>query len=179
MLLINESGLYNAIFNSTLPNAKRFKRWVTSEVLPSIRKTGSYITPMTNEQIVQKALLIVNAELNHVKQELAEAKPLADYTTKVLDTSSCFTTTDIAKSMGMSAQQLNKLLAKKKIQYKYGDSWYLYSPYQGLGLTKTATFLVHENDDISYTAHSMKWTEKGRKFIYDVLQNKLQLQSYK
>lgn len=77
MVVINESGLYSLILSSKLPNAKRFKHWVTSEVLPTIRKTGSYQKPMTLEeqlQIVAKGTLEVKEEIRKVNEDLQEFK---------------------------------------------------------------------------------------------------------
>lgn len=84
--LINESGLYALIFGSKLPSAKKFKRWVTSEVLPQIRKTGGYIPIKENEtelEIVSKALLIVNKTLEEKEKLLKEQKPLVDFANQI------------------------------------------------------------------------------------------------
>ncbi len=102
MTVINESGLYSLILSSKLPAAKKFKRWVTSEVLPEIRKTGSYSLPDFNDPVAaarawadevekKKALLVEN---NQLKEELAEE---AEFRVKVFDTTSCITFTDAAK----------------------------------------------------------------------------------
>lgn len=77
MTIINESGLYALIFGSKLESAKRFKHWVTSEVLPAIRKTGSYQKPMTIEeqlQIVAKGTLEVKEEIHRVDNDLQNFK---------------------------------------------------------------------------------------------------------
>lgn len=100
--IINESGLYSLILSSKLPAAKKFKRWVTSEVLPSIRKTGGYSLPDFNDPVAaarawadevekKKALLVEN---NQLKEELAEE---AEFRAKVFETTSCITYTDAAK----------------------------------------------------------------------------------
>ena len=86
MVLINESGLYSLILSSKLPTAKNFKRWVTSEVLPQIRKTGGYIPIKENEtelEIVSKALLIVNKTLEEKEKLLKEQKPLVDFANQI------------------------------------------------------------------------------------------------
>lgn len=174
MLFINESGLYSLILGSKLESARRFKHWVTSEVLPSIRKQGGYMVARPDESdevIVARALQIMQATLQRRDEEIARLKPKADYADQVLDSVSCLTTTQVAKGMGMTAMELNRILCQKGIQYGQSGQYLLYAPYarQGLAQNRTRTFL-----DLFGTVHTtsqLVWTEKGKEFIHKLLLN--------
>ena len=173
-VFINESGLYSLILSSKLPTAKVFKRWVTSEVLPTIRKTGSYATPeaIYKTLIEPKNLIIV---LETLAEEQAKNKRLtaenavlsvkAKYYDAILASSESLPITQIAKDYGMSAVTLNKLLADMDIQFKRCGTWILYQDYADKGYTQTKTFIINENQTKSYTT----WTQKGRLFLYNLL----------
>ena len=173
-IFINESGLYSLILSSKLPNAKVFKRWVTSEVLPSIRKTGGYATPETiyKTLIEPKNLIIV---LETLAEEQAKNKKLtaenavlsvkAKYYDAILASSESLPITQIAKDYGMSAVTLNRLLSEMEIQYKRCGTWILYQDYADKGYTQTKTFIINEKQTKSYTT----WTQKGRLFLYNLL----------
>ena len=149
MILINESGLYSLILSSHLPGARQFKRWVTSEVLPSIRKRGIYATPVTIERILSDPDLRIRllTELKEERekiaalettvavqtQQIAEMNPKATYYDTVLQCKDLVTITRIAKDFRLSAQALNRILAEKKVQYKQGDMWVLYQRYAEKG----------------------------------------------
>ena len=172
--IINESGLYSLILSSKLPNAKVFKRWVTSEVLPSIRKTGSYATPeaIYKTLIEPKNLIIV---LETLAEEQAKNKKLtaenavlsvkAKYYDAILASSESLPITQIAKDYGMSAVTLNRLLSEMEIQFKRCGTWILYQDYADKGYTQTKTFIINEKQTKSYTT----WTQKGRLFLYNLL----------
>ena len=174
MLFINESGLYSLILGSKLESARRFKHWVTSEVLPSIRKQGGYMVVRpdeSDEAIMARALQIAHATLMRRDEEIARLKPKADYADQVLDSVSCLTTTQVAKGMGMTAMELNRILCQKGIQYGQSGQYLLYASYarQGLAQNRTRTFL-----DLFGTVHTtsqLVWTEKGREFIHKLLLN--------
>ena len=120
MTFINESGLYSLILSSKLDSAKRFKHWVTSEVLPSIRKQGGYMVARADESdevILARALQIMETAVQRRDEEIARLKPRAEYADHVLDAITCITTTQLAKELGMTAQQLNRLLCEMHIQY--------------------------------------------------------------
>ena len=144
--IINESGLYSLILSSKLPTAKKFKHWVTSEVLPSIRKTGGYMVSRqddTPELIMARALQVAQDTINRHKQQLASLQaenaakdkeisslaPDAEYTRKVLSSEGTILTNIIAKEMGMSAVTFNKRLQGLGIQYKERGVWVLTSKY--------------------------------------------------
>lgn len=170
--IINESGLYSLVLSSKLPTAKKFKRWVTSEVLPAIRKTGGYIAGsenMTEAEIMARAVLIGQRTIEEQQKRILELKPKADYTERILASADLVTTTAIAKDYGMSAQQLNNLLKGLKVLFKRSGQWFLYAQYQNAGYTSSSTIsFTHKNGDPGSVMHT-KWTQKGRKFLYDKL----------
>ena len=171
---VNEDGLYDTILESRKPHAKKFRKWVTSEVLPSIRKQGGYMVVRpdeSDEAIMDRALQIAHATLMRRDEEIARLKPKADYADQVLDSVSCLTTTQVAKGMGMTAMELNRLLCQKGIQYGQSGQYLLYASYarQGLAQNRTRTFL-----DLFGTVHTtsqLVWTEKGKEFIHKLLLN--------
>ena len=173
-IFINESGLYSLIIGSKLESARRFRHWVTSEVLPSIRKQGGYMVVRpdeSDEAIMDRALQIAHATLMRRDEEIARLKPKADYADQVLDSVSCLTTTQVAKGMGMTAMELNRILCEKGIQYGQSGQYLLYASYarQGLAQNRTRTFL-----DLFGTVHTtsqLVWTEKGKEFIHKLLLN--------
>ncbi|WP_214545911.1 phage antirepressor, partial [Staphylococcus pseudintermedius] len=151
--LINESGLYSLIFSSKLDSAKRFKRWVTSEVLPAIRKHGIYATDSVIEQTIQNPDYIIHVLTEFKKeregrlvaeQQVKELKPKATYYDLVLQNKSLLSVSKIAKDYGMSARALNKLLHELGVQYKQGDIWLLYAKHQDKGYTQTSTYALDE-----------------------------------
>lgn len=175
--LINESGLYSLIFSSKLDSAKRFKRWVTSEVLPAIRKHGIYATDSVIEQTIQNPDYIIHVLTEFKKeregrlvaeQQVKELKPKATYYDLVLQNKSLLSVSKIAKDYGMSARALNKLLHELGVQYKQGDIWLLYAKHQDKGYTQTSTYALDEK----HSKVTTKWTQKGRLFIYELLKNK-------
>lgn len=180
VILVNESGLYSLILKSQLPYAKRIKRWVTSEVLPSIRKHGAYIT----EDVMAKTLNDPNyiigliqsiaqakQELNIKNQIIGELKPKADYMDRILKSKSLVTITQIAKDYGMSGKALNKLLHEYDIQYKQSEQWLLYEKYQNKGYTHSETIVIEDVPGLDKVVMNTKWTQKGRVFLYGVLKH--------
>lgn len=168
--IINESGLYSLILKSNLDTAKRFKRWVTSEVLPSIRKLGLYAT---DELLDNPDLLIqVATELKNereqrliAEQRINELQPKATYYDLVLQNKSLISVSKIAKDYGKSAQWLNSKLHELGVQYKQGGTWLLYQKYADKGYTQSTTHVIDEERNKLFT----KWTQKGRLFIYELL----------
>ena len=164
--LINESGLYSLILSSKLEGAKRFKRWLTSEVLPSIRKTGSYSVPQTYAQALR--LAAEQQEKIEEQQRLLELQaPKVEYHDAVLTSVSTYTTTQIAKEMGMSATALNKKLHELGVQFYQNGSWLLYAKYQDSGYTESETIKFNSKKGDTITKMVFKWTEEGRKFIHE------------
>lgn len=180
-ILINESGLYSLILSSKLPNAKKFKRWITSEVLPSIRRYGMYATDdlIANPDLAIAAFTALKEErerrmeLEEVaavqKQQIAEMKPKATYYDVVLRCKDAVNISVIAKDYGWSAQKMNEYLHQKGVQFKQSDIWLLYQKHAGCGYTKTNTHIYEDSCGCEHTKVHTKWTQKGRLFIYSLL----------
>ena len=176
MTFINESGLYALILSSKLESAKRFKHWVTSEVLPSIRKQGGYMIARPDESdeiILARALQIMQATLARRDEQIAKLKPRAEYADHVLDSVSCFTVTQIGKELGMTGHDLNVLLCQMGIQYAQSGQYLLYADYARQGLAKNRTFSREANDGTLHTRTYLVWTERGRDFIHRLLDKRL------
>ena len=161
--LINESGLYSLILSSKLPTAKEFKRWVTSEVLPSIRKHGAYMTPETLEAAILNPDYLI---------QIATALKEEHYTDRILSNKGLVTITQIAKDYGMSGRKMNKLLEDLHVQHKQSGQWLLYADYHDKGYTHSKTINITRKDGTPDVTMETKWTQKGRLFIYDLLKSK-------
>ena len=182
--LINESGLYSLVLSSKLPAAKAFKRWVTSEVLPTIRRHGLYAIDdiIADPDLGIRALLALKAERearkaleveNKVKdQQIAELKPKASYYDLILQCPSLLSVTEIAKDYGLSAKALNKMLHDLGVQFSQSGVWFLYSKYQSYGYTQTKTQNYNRPDGTQGARTHMYWTQKGRLFLYDLLKRR-------
>lgn len=172
---LTESGVYKLIFKSRKQEAEKFQDWVTDEVLPQVRKTGGYISTtadMNDEDILSRALQIANARIEERNKQIKELKPKAEYTEMVLQSNNTFTIRQIANDYGMSAQEFNKLLNKFEIQYKQSGQWLLYKPYKDKGYACSETTIISNGVGRVRTSMHTKWTQKGRKFIYDLLKCK-------
>ena len=185
MTAINEYGLYSLVLSSRKPEAKEFKRWITHEVIPAIRKTGMYMTDNAIDNILgnpdafikvlseykkvqdeNKALAMQNASQ---KQLIGELKPKADYTDLILKSKSLVTITQIAKDYGMSGQAMNKILHNLGIIYNQSGQWLLYSKHQAKGYTHSETVNIVHSDGREDVKMNTKWTQKGRLFLYNTL----------
>ena len=271
MIFVNESGFYALVLGSKLPSALMFKDWVTSVVLPQIRKTGGYIPVNegeSEEEMIRSAEQILRATLKEnllekqkklleeqksklheqkaqldgqkawiavLDERLAKQKtvlhqqevqmgldkkligeqdeeihrlneevndqmvrmaiqgqnvvalerqvdgllPKAMYSDNVLDSVSCFTTTQVAKELGITAQELNRSLCSLHVQYYQSGQYMLYAEYAHMGLAKSRTkyraFMAPAGDGTKrkvgkvVTSTYLVWTEKGRKFIHDLV----------
>ena len=172
---LTENGVYKLIFKSTKKEAEKFQDWVADEVLPQVRKTGGYISTnenMSDEDILAKALQIANARIEERNKQIKELKPKAEYTDMVLQSNNTFTIRQIADDYGMSAQEFNKLLNKLEIQYKQSGQWLLYKPYKDKGYACSENTIISNGVGRVRTTMHNKWTQKGRKFIYDLLKCK-------
>ena len=175
-IFIKESGLYSLILSSKLESARRFKHWVTSEVLPSIRKQGGYMIARpeeSDEVIMARALQIMYATLQRRDELIAKLQPRADYADHVLDSISCFTVTQIAKELGMTGHDLNMLLCSHKIQYVQSGQYLLYADYARQGLAKNRNYEYHTAEGELRTKTYLVWTERGRDFIHQLLDKRL------
>lgn len=177
MTVINESGLYSLILSSKLPTAKKFKHWVTSEVLPAIRKHGGYLTDEKIEEVLYNpdTLIKLATQLKDeregrliAEQQVAELKPKASYYDTILNNKDLVPVSYIAKDYGCSAKGFNLLLKELKIQYKLAGTWLLKSKYQSYGWTSTASYPI-ETTHGHKTSTIMKWTQKGRLGLYNEL----------
>lgn len=191
LTFISEQNLYRLIMRSTKPMAEPFQDWVCGEVLPSIRKHGGYILTHegdTDEDIRRRAEEVLKATLKQKdklireqnmllgqkNKQLAEQEteidrllPKALYADNVLDSISCYTTTQIAKELGMTVQELNRLLCAERVQYYQSGQYMLYAEYAHRGLAKSRThFDLFVGRDTVCTRMYLVWTEKGRKFIH-------------
>ena len=174
--LINESGLYSLILSSKLPQAKAFKRWVTSEVLPQIRQTGGYIPlkdkdgrELSDLEIMCRAMMIMKKSIEQKEQLIANLQPKADYVDEVLDSVDCLTMTQVAKGLGMTVHDLTTRLLQDGVIYEQSGQYMLYAPYARKGLAATRT---HTHRDLFGTVRThtyLVWTEKGKKFISEHL----------
>ena len=238
MIFVNESGFYALVLGSKLPSALMFKDWVTSVVLPQIRKTGGYIPVNegeSEEEMIRNAEQILRATLKEKEALLEKQKellhdqevqmgldkkligeqdeeihrlneevndqmvrmaiqgqnvvalerqvdgllPKAMYSDNVLDSVSCFTTTQVAKELGITAQELNRSLCSLHVQYYQSGQYMLYAEYAHMGLAKSRTkyraFMTPAGDGTKrkvgkvVTNTYLVWTEKGRKFIHDLV----------
>lgn len=181
--IINESGLYSLILSSKLPTAKKFKRWVTSEVLPSIRKHGMYATDelLNNPDLLISVATALKAEREKnirltttvaiQEQQISELQPKASYYDVILNCKDLLPATKIAKDYGKSAVWLNSYLHNRGVQFKQGDIWLLYQKYAEKGYTSTKTHNYPSDDGETHSKVHTYWTQKGRLFIYDLLKS--------
>lgn len=178
MKIINESGLYSLILSSKLPEAKKFKRWVVSEVLPTIRKHGYY--SKMDSFMIEDGEMRAQRWLDEYKEKeraLALAKAnqnKADFCDSVLKDDTLFTATSIAKAYGLTANKLNDILVNAKIQYKSVDGnnacYQLFDKYARQGFAKTTLSRVSCSKGDKFHS-SLKWTYKGRAFLDSFLKD--------
>mgnify|MGYP000339709815 CR=1 FL=1 len=175
MTIINESGLYSLVLSSKLPTAKKFKRWVTSEVIPSIRKHGAYMTPdkleaailnpdtmiklctaLKDEQDKRRALEVANAELTVEKQIM---QPKADYFDELVDRNLLTSFRETAKQLEVKEKELIGFLLEKK--YLYRDKKGKLQPYAD---KNNGLFEVKEcfNEKTKWSGTQTLVTPKGR-----------------
>lgn len=182
---VTEDGLYDVILDSRKPEAKRFRKWVTSEVLPTIRKHGAYMTKDTLERaiaepdfLIQLATTLKEEKTKRLeaeqqcevqKQIIGEMEKKVSYLDLILSSTSTMTITQIAQDYGMSGQRMNKLLHGLRIQYKVGEQWILYAEYKDKCYVSSETIHFVTSEGIPCTTLNTKWTQKGRLFLYDIL----------
>ena len=163
MNFINESNLYKCIFQSDKPEAEAITEWVTGEVLPTIRKTGMYVTDnvwdtiindpeklgevLINYGKVKKEKELLEEENQIQKQLIAEYKPIKEYVDTILSSEDTMTTTQIAADYGFSAYELNKTLNEQRVVRKVGGQWILYIEHMNKGYTKSETMTVKKKQE--------------------------------
>lgn len=190
---VTESGLYDVIIRSDSESAKPFRKWVTGEVLPSIRKTGGYIAAtneMTDDEIMARALLVAQSTIERRDQRIKELetankqqscqiaemskdievmKPKAEYYDMILNNKSTVLVTQIAQDYGMSAITFNKMLAKMNIQRKVGGQWILYAPYVHKGYMQSQPIVITRTSGRQEVKYNSVWSQMGRLFLYEIL----------
>jgi prophage antirepressor-like protein len=207
VIFVNETGLYDLLFSMQPQRANHegvrnayplevqqrieklavFRRWVTHEVLPSIRKVGMYATPATAEKLLSdpdfliealtelKTIRAKNAALtetvNVQNRQIAEMTPKASYCDVVLNCKDALTITAIAKDYGKSGLWMNEYLHSLGVQFKQSNIWMLYQKYAGRGYTRTRTHSYSGNDGTDHSKVHTYWTQKGRLFIYELLKS--------
>ena len=181
LTVINESGLYSLVLSSRLPSARRFRRWVTSEILPSIRRHGLYAIDdiIANPDLGIAALVALKAEREKNRgltekvaiqnQRIAEMQPKVTYYDLVLSCPDALPITVIAKDYGWSGKRMNKFLHEQGVQYKLRKTWLLYAHHADKGYTRSETYPYTGNDGNVHNAVNTKWTQKGRLFIYSLM----------
>ncbi len=166
-IIINESGLYSLILSSKMPNAKKFKHWVTAEVLPTIRKHGLYATDNVIDNILNNPDFGIEL-LTKLKDERTARVEAERKNAILMHVNKTYTVTEIAKELGLrSATQLNKILAEKKIQYSVNGTWVMYSKYSDLGYEE----IKQEVLDSGKVIYHRRITQMGREFILSLFQN--------
>lgn len=184
---ITEPQFYKLAIKANNPVAEKFQDWVTSEVLPSIRKHGAYLTEETVEEIlsnpdtiIKLATQLKEERLAHqktkeeklmVEQQLSEAKPKVSYYDIILQNPSLVSITQIAKDYGMSGKAMNQKLKELKLQFKQSDTWFLYAKYQDKGWTSSETKVIPTQYGDKVKMYT-KWTQKGRLALYELLKEK-------
>lgn len=176
--VVNEPGLYALVLGSRKPGAKQFKRWITHEVVPAVRKHGAYFTPATLEAAFADPgyLLQLTAKYKEefdkrkaLEQKVSVLAPKASYCDAILRREEAVTVTTIAKDYGMSATAFNKKLSELGIQYKQGGVWFPYQKHASEGYTKSETYHATDEDGKDHARVLTKWTQKGRLFLYEQL----------
>lgn len=177
MAHINEAGLYSLVLGSKKPSAREFKRWVTHEVLPSIRKHGAYLTDNVLENALSNPDFMIGLlenlkEEKRLRLELEHQatidRPKVTYYDTILSTTNAVNISQIANDYGLSGRALNKILKEEKVQRYVGGQWILYQGYKSKGLTKSETITYGVNGATLRT----KWTQKGRLFIHELLEKR-------
>lgn len=193
--VINESGHYSLILSSKLPQAKEFKRWVTSDVLPTIRKHGAYMTDQAIEQALldpdtviklatslkeereaRRALEIKNAQqvalIAEQETKIQDMTEKSVYCEQVLASKELVEITLIAQDYGTTGRMMNRFLHSAGVQFPQGGTWVLYEDYKYKGYTQSKSFNIKKDDGTSITRMNTMWTQKGRMFLYKFLKEK-------
>lgn len=184
-LFITESGLYELTLMSSKPEATPFRRWITREVIPSIRRTGGYVAPNKAEMFVDTVLggatmtaearatmittveasMKAQADLATANQHIEVIEPKAVEYDRFMGGDGLITITSVAQDRGLSGQSLNNFLKVNGVQYKQHDRWYLYSEHSNKGYTR----IRRSTRPDGHVVESMQWTPLGVQFVNDLL----------
>jgi prophage antirepressor-like protein len=186
MKFIPESDVYRLIMRSKLPTAEKFQDWACEEVFPALRKTGGYMVARadeTPEQLMARALKVAEDTLRRTedeKQRLIEQNNLSRQTIEaqapkvrafdeVISSEGLITTNKIALDLGTSAIMLNRALCERRIQYKEGGTYLLYSKYRDKGYAVLRPCPYVDELGRPQTRQHLYWTERGRLFIHNLM----------
>jgi len=166
-LWITEPEMYDLMLETHTEKVKPFKKWVTSEILPSIRKHGIYATDNVIDEILNNPDFGIEL-LTKLKEERAARAATERKNAILTHVNKTYTMTEIAKELNLkSATELNKILAEKRIQYKINDTWVLYSDYSNLGYED----IKQEVLDNGKVIYHRRITQLGREFILGLFNN--------
>jgi len=164
MSIISEAGLYSLVLGSRKPEARGFKRWITHDVLPDLRKHG---VVGSNDAIITRIMTDHKfvADIVATLHTLAEKAQAAERKVAILShVNKTYTATEMAKELGFpSAIVFNKFLAGEKVQFKVNGTWELYSDYAGLGLVE----IKQEVLDNGHVIYHRRWTQLGREWLLE------------
>ena len=156
VVIINESGLYSLILSSKLPQAKAFKHWVTSEVLPQIRKTGGYIPTkdvdgrqLSAEEIIDRADAIIGRTLKMVNEGAEDT----------------LTATQVAKTFNMTVWDFNCILRDMGIQYRRNGHWNISDDLADRDLVRLRTHISYSLKGEKKVKVYMTWTLDGLRYL--------------
>lgn len=186
LIFVTEANLYKVIFQSRMPEAKAFTNWVTQEVLPSLHKSGGYIVSKeedTPEILMERALKVAqqaferqrelmkakDEELARMQKQLENQAPIIAYANEVLSSTSGYTATTIGAQFNMSAVILNRLLVKVGFLRRTSTGYSLTAKYQGQNYSIVETFKYEGSDGGNRSVIHLKYTEKGRLKIFDIV----------
>lgn len=179
--IINEAGLYSLVLGSRKPEARAFKRWITHDVVPAIRRHGMYATNelLDNPDLLIEAATRIKVQREKISalettiavqsQQLAEAAPKVSYYDLILNCKDLISISKIAKDYGMSAVRMNETLRELGIQFRQGNVWLLYQKYAAQGYTSTKTHEYIGSDGANHARTATYWTQKGRVWLYNKL----------
>lgn len=195
MYFVTEPDLYRVIFQSRKSSARKFQDWVFEEVLPTLRKEGSYSMtqskqPLASYQIedpIERAKRWIE-EQQHTRaleaqteqqaktigiqqKELTIAAPKVKYYDDTLASTDCLTTTQVADDLGISARALNQQLSNAGIQYFQSGSWHLKGKYREWQLASTRTYNYIKGDGSTGTKVNLVWNQRGKRFILALYNN--------
>ena len=195
MYFVTEPDLYRVIFQSRKSSARKFQDWVFEEVLPTLRKEGSYSMtqskqPLASYQIedpIERAKRWIE-EQQHTRalevqteqqaqtigiqqKELTVAAPKGKYYDDTLASTDCLTTTQVADDLGISARALNQQLSNAGIQYFQSGSWHLKGKYREWQLASTRTYNYIKGDGSTGTKVNLVWNQRGKRFILALYNN--------
>ena len=171
---VNEDGLYDVILDSRKPNAKRFRKWITSEVIPSIRKTGLYVNPnapITGDMVIALGMRMKELEAKNaaLTAQIEADAPKVSYYDLILQCPDLVSTSQIAKDYGMSAKAFNTLLHRLGVQFNQGGVWLLYQKFARLGWTSSKTHVYADENGKTHSRSHTYWTQRGRLGLYELL----------